>query len=200
MEDKNRFVDQLLDSALANQRGAEPGAGFEGRILARVHAASEGSKPMRFWITSAATAAAVIMFVAIYVANRSHRPTVHTSQTAIAVPAPSPSEPLTANSEPAPKASAAKSVIEPNRMAHRQSKPSRQVEAHHWPSQFPTPAPLSNEQRALVRYVQDTPPQVLAEPILKAEFTVHSVEIEPLKITPLELPPLSLSSTEGEMQ
>ena len=38
MEDKDRFIDELLDSALAQQPRAEPRAGFEGRILERVRA------------------------------------------------------------------------------------------------------------------------------------------------------------------
>ncbi len=200
MQDKERFVDELLDSALAHQRGAEPRAGFETRILAHVRAASTQSSRKTFWLASAATAAAVITLAAIYVARRPHRPVVETSQAVRAVPSPSPNETLTASSQSAPKASPGTSVIEPKRIARRQSKPSRGVEAHHWPSQFPTPAPLTDEQKALVRYVQETPPHVLAEPILKAEFTVHSVEIAPLKIAPLEIQPVSLASTQGQMQ
>ena len=200
MEDKNRFVDHLLDSALANQRGAEPRAGFEGRILARVRAASRQSRRKVFWLASAATASAVLVFVGIYVARRSHQPAVQPSQTANAVPAPSPGETLTANSEAAPKASPATSVIEPKRIARHQGKPSRQFETHHWPSQFPTPAPLTPEQKALVRYVQETPPQVLEQPIFKAEITVQHVEIKPLEIPSVEIKPLALGTTREDIQ
>jgi hypothetical protein len=200
MQDKNQFVDELLDSALAHQPGAEPRAGFEGRILARVHAVSRQSSHKGLWVAFTATAAAAVLVATIYVARRPHGPVAETSEAANSVPAPSPSETLTANSGAAPKTNLATSGIEPKRIARRQSKPSRRVESHHWPSQFPTPAPLTAEQKALVRYVQKTPPYVLATPILKADFTVHSVEIKHLKIAPLEIRPLSLGSTEEEMQ
>jgi hypothetical protein len=200
MQDKNQFVDELLDSALAHQPGAEPRAGFEGRILARVHAASRQSSHKGLWVAVTATAAAAVMIAVIYVARLPHGAVVETSQAVNAVPAPSPSEKLTANAEAAPKASPATTVIEPKRSTHRQSKPLRQVEAHHWPSQFPTPAPLTTEQKALVRYIQETPPHVLAASLFKEQSADQPVEIKPLKIAPLEIGPLAVKSPEREIQ
>jgi hypothetical protein len=203
MGNKDRFVDELLNSALAHKRGAEPRPGLEGRILERVRAAageqSTGGKVWKLWV-AAATAAVVIMFVAIRVAHHSHRPVPQTSQAANAVPATSPRETLKANAEPTPAAGPATKVAQPKRIARHESKPSHRVEAHHWPSQFPTPAPLSDEEKALIRYVQETPPQVLAEPILKAELTVQHVQITPLDIPPLEIRPLSLRPAGEEVQ
>jgi hypothetical protein len=190
MGDKNKFVDELLDSALAQQRAEEPRAGLEARILGHVCAAAgereARTKVWKLWIAAAATAV-VVTFVAIYVANRSHRPAVETSRAVNTVPSTSPKEILTANSGATPNARAAPSVHEPKLTARRERKPLRHIEAHHWPAQFPTPAPLTEEQRALVQYVRETPRQVLAEPILKAELTVQHVEIKPLEIPPLEI-------------
>jgi len=199
MEDNDRFVDELLDSALAHQRRAEPHPGFEGRIMERVHAAASerdtGTNVWKLWVAAAATAAVVVTFVAIYVANRPHNPAPQISQAENAVSAPSPTETLKANSDPNPAAGAAMKVAEPKQVARSERKSSRQVEAHRWPSQFPTPAPLTAEEKALVQYVQQTPPQVLAEPNLKREPTVQNVEIKPLEIPSLEIEPLALGPT-----
>lgn len=204
MGDKDRFVDQLLDSALAHRRAEEPLPGLEGRVLERVHATAgeevAGAKAWKLWIAAAATVAVVMLFVAIRVANRSHSPTVHTSKANKAVPAPAPKEILAANSGTTPKDVGAAPVLEPKRIAHRESKPSRRVEAHHWPSQFPTPVPLTAEQKALVQYVRETPPQVLVASLFKRKSEDRPIEIRPLKIAPLEIQPLTVGSSGEDLQ
>jgi hypothetical protein len=190
MGDKDQFVDELLDSALAHRRGAAPSAGLEARILEGVRSAvSKQGREWRAWKwwAAAATAAVVVMFVVIRVANRSHSPAPQSSQAVRAVPAPTPEEILTANSGATPKAERATNVAEPKQVERRGRRPSRRIETPHWPSQFPTPAPLTEEQKALVQYVRETPAQVLAEPILKTELTVQHVEIKPLDIPSLEI-------------
>jgi hypothetical protein len=203
MGDKDQFVDELLDSALAHRRGAAPSAGLEARILEGVRSAvSKQGREWRAWKwwAAAATAAVVVMFVVVRVAYRSHSPVPQTSQAANPAPAPSPSETLKANAEPAPVVGPVAKVVQPKRISHRERKPSHRVEAHHWPSQFPTPAPLTPEEKALVRYVQETPPEVLAEPIFKTEPTVQRVEIKPLEIPTLEIKPLAFGAGREDMQ
>ena len=202
MEHKDRFVDELLDSALAHHRRTEPRPGLEARILKHVRAAigeDAGGQVWKLWLAAAATAAAVVVFVAIHVANRPQKQAAQPSQASKSVPAPLPGKSLTANSGTAPEAAAATTVVEPRRTARRERNSPRRIEAHHWPSQFPSPAPLSPEEKALVRYVQETPPQVLAQPILKPESAVQRVEVEPLEIAPLEIKPLAPATGPEEM-
>jgi hypothetical protein len=201
MEDNDRFVEKLLDSALAQRRDAEPRAGLDGRILAHIRAtASERSAARKAWKwwAAAATTAAVLVLVAIYSSNRALRTVPQTSQAANTAPVAPPTETLNVKSETA--AAGVTKAVEPIQIARRVKKPLRHVEAHHWPSQFPTPAPLTAEQRALVQYVQQTPPQVLSAPVVKADFTVPRVEIRPLDIPSLEIRPLALSPTGQEVQ
>jgi hypothetical protein len=202
MEDKDQFVDELLDSALAQQRGAEPRPGLEGRILERARAAgSMPSSSRKRWIIGPGVAAAVVVMVAaIHVTHRPHSPAIHTPQAGNIVPASAPRNTLTASSRTTPEKATAAMVPDSKQLVRRVRKSSRRVEAHRWPSQFPTPRQLSPEEEALVQYVRNTPPQVLAKPILKADFTVQRVNIKPLKIAPLEMRPLSLGSKQGEMQ
>ena len=201
MEDKDRFVNDLLDSALAQQRRAEPRAGFEGRILERVRVARRmraGSR--KRWLAVPTVAAAAVLIAAIYLARRPHSPAVQTPQARNAVSAPEPSETLTANSGTTPKPAIATTVVEPRRTVHRERKTTHRVEAHHWPSQFPTPAPLTPEEKALVQYVRETPPQVLAASLSRAQSLNQPVKIKPLVIAPLEIKPMSVEAPNEEIQ
>lgn len=202
MEDKDRFVNDLLDSALAQQRRAEPRAGFEGRILERVRVARRmraGSRK-RWLVVPTVAAAAAVLIAAIYLARRPHSPAVQTPQARNAVSAPEPSETLTANSGTTPKPAIATTVVEPRRTVHRERKTTHRVEAHHWPSQFPTPAPLTPEEKALVQYVRETPPQVLAASLSRAQSLNQPVKIKPLVIAPLEIKPMSVEAPNEEIQ
>jgi hypothetical protein len=202
MEDRDRFIDDLVDSALAQQQRVEPLPGLEGRILERVRIARSmrASSRKQWTIGPAVAAAVVVMVAAIYVARRPNGPTAHTPKASNIVPAPAPRKTLTANSRTTREEATAAIVPESKPVVRRERKSSRPAEAHHWPSQFPTPAPLTAEEKALVRYVQETPPQVLARQVLKADFTVQRVEIKPLKIAPLEIKPLAVGPTEEETQ
>ena len=204
MKDNDRFVDKLLDSALAHSRDAAPRAGLEGHILAHIRTTSQECSrrnTRKLWMTAAAVAAAVVVaLIAVRMLNRSHGPAVQTSQAANAAPSKSPARILTANSGAASKAGPATTVVEPVKTARRERKPSRQVQAHHWPSQFPTPAPLSPEEQALVRYVQETPPQVLAASLVREQSANRPLDIKPLKIVPLEIHHLSIRSSKEEIQ
>lgn len=203
MKDKDRFVDQLLDSALLHHRAAQQRPGLEGRILERVRATAgeeiARGKAWKLWIAAAATVA-VVTFVAIRVANRSHSPAVETSEAVNTVPSTSSKQTLAANAGATPKAVSTAPIVEPKPIAHRNSTRSRRVEAHRWPSQFPTPAPLTAEQKALVQYVRETPPQVLTASLFKQKSEDRPIEIRLLKIAPLEIQPLSVPSGGEQLQ
>lgn len=200
MNDKERFVDKLLNASMVRRQGAEPRAGLEGRILERVHTAAECTSRKALWIAGAATAAALVMAVAVYVARQPQSPVVRTSQAVNTVPSPSPERSMAANSEPVPKSGNAETPVQPTRIAKREAGLQQRVAAHRWPSQFPTPAPLSPEEKALVRYVQETPPKVLAASLFEKQFLDQPVEIKPLKIAPLEIQPLSVGAAKEELQ
>lgn len=204
MKDKDRFVNQLLDSALAHHRAADQRPGLEARLLDGVRATAgeeiAAAKTRRLWIAAAATAAVFMTLAVIRVANRAHSPAVESSQAANVIPSTSPEQKLTANSGTTPNDIGAAPVVKPKRTAHRESRPVRQVEAHHWPSQFPTPAPLTAEQKALVQYVRETPPQVLTAFLSRVEALDQPVEIKPVKIVPLEIQPLSAGSNKEKLQ
>ena len=200
MNDKERFVDELLNSSLAHRQRAEPRAGLEGRILERVHTAAERTSRKTLWVAGAATAAALMMAVAVYVARQPRSPVVRTSQAVNTVPAAPPERSMAEHSEPVSKSGTTEIAVQPRRPAQREARPRQRVATHRWPSQFPTPAPLSPQEKALVRYVQETPPQVLAASLFEKQFLDQPVEIKPLKIAPLEIQPLSVGGAKENLQ
>lgn len=208
MEDKNPFIDRLLDSALAHRQKAEPRPGFEGRILESVRAAErQRAKGGGFWklrtagwVLVAAMIAAAIVVAVVETTYQQHGPAVQTPQASRAVTVQPQNKEVAATPEATPKPRRAATVLEAKQTAHKVRKRPRRIEAHHWPAQFPTPAPLTREEKALVRYVQDTPPQVLAKPLFKERADPQRIEIKPLKIPPLEMKPLSLGTTNEEFQ
>lgn len=200
MEDKNRFVDELLDSALAHRRGAAPEPGFEARILAALRAAARKrpdrstwwSFPASAWITVAVAAAVISIVAVVRVTERQRAPATRTSQAIHAQPT---------NSNLATPSPATVATILKPKPAPRSERPRpRRIETPHWPAQFPTPAPLSPEQKLLIQYVRETPPQVLATPLLPERSSIEPLEIKSLEIRPIEIKPFGLGSTQEEIQ
>jgi hypothetical protein len=203
MEDKNLFIDELLNSALARQK-AEPRPGLEARILERTRtdASRQASKNglWKFWVAVTAAAAVVMMITGIHMVNRSHSPAAQKSRVSNAVPPPPPQETLTARTGTIAQLAGTTVTTKPKRTTRHEGRPTRLMEAEHWPSQFPSPAPLTSEQKALVQYVRNTPPQVLATSPFKEQSADQPLEIKPLKIAPVEILPLTTSTTEEEFQ
>ena len=154
-KDKQMQIDDMLDSLLANYSSAEPRPGLETRILANLRDEAEKQTAQGWWNFKwlwAGMVAAAIIVAAVLISGR-HRvapPTnvvVKTSQ-----PAPQP--------EIQPHAPIARK--ETARVHRRKpSAPKRQQNAtlalSQRPAVFPTPTPLSEQEKLLLSYVAGTP-------------------------------------------
>jgi hypothetical protein len=180
MKDEGRkedlFVDQLLEASLARYRSEEPHPGLVGRILAGVRAKRQ-KEYRRTWILAlASTAAAMTLIVAtvIYLAHRPSPP-----------PATVANEPLPFSNDgqkAAPPPNAVQTEVRHSVATLptvRSRRPSLSVQPR--PEQFPTPAPLSEEEKLLLAYVSQAPKSDLSKPIIRDS------EIEPLKIPKLKI-------------
>lgn len=174
MSDKrnDQFVDELLDAALAQYSRTEPQAGLEARLRQRLE--EEQARPARagwIWIPVAATAAVVLGVTVLYVSRRA--PAEQESQPRVArvAPgeAPAPVPPLAAP----PAAGRRTAAAQPPRLGAPRLE------------QFPAPAPLSEEERLLLRYAQ----QARAEQVVAARLGAG--KLAELSIEPLRIPPLS---------
>lgn len=155
-QEKDKQMDKILDSLLANYSSAEPRPGLETRILANLREAEEKKAPQGWWNfkwiwAGLVTAAIVIAAVLIGGRNRTTPPThviVKTNQ-----PAPQP--------EIQPQAPAVRNEAA---IAHRRkpsmspaTRQSATLALSDRPAVFPTPTPLSEQERLLLRYYAGTP-------------------------------------------
>jgi hypothetical protein len=153
--ENDRKMDEMLDSMLANYSAAEPRPGLETRILANLREAAKKERPQGWWnfkwIWAGAVAAAIIV-AAVLIGGR-HRvapPTnvvVRTSQ-----PAPSPE--IQPHAPTVPKQVGKIHRRKPSAHTLPQN---ATLALRDRPAVFPTPTPLSEQEKLLLSYVAGTP-------------------------------------------
>ncbi len=181
MEDKERFTEDLFDAALKQHHREPPRAGLEGRILAGVAARQRAGRRRWLWAFAAATVAAAIVVIVLHATRPRTAPVPAPSRAAVTTPRP----PVTFTfSKPKPAA------------PHPKREPLRRVAAAPGrPAQFPTPRPLTESERLLLRYTQVVPKQVLATP--PAPPLSQDLDIPSLNIADLEIKPLPDSDSQA---
>jgi|SRR5579862_8996624 len=143
MDDQEKQLDHWLDSLLANYADAEPRPGFETRLLAALREPQSAFRLGWLWAGAAAMVMAVAVS-AVYYARLAELPPAPEIQ--VAGP-PSPPPPIKVDG-PGTKSYRPKSRVEiPPLVAHVDVRP----------EVFPTPAPLSEQERLLLRYLAGTP-------------------------------------------
>lgn len=175
-EDKEKFVDEVLDKALANYSHAEPRLGLEGRVLARL----EEQKTARagWWKWAWVPAAAALLIAGGLYLSRPAPPSPTAPSAAV-----KPNPPVIA---PAPKTNS--TVIQaakakPHPRLTSQAAPKVAQAAARLP-QFPAPQPLSEQDRLLLAFVR-TQPQAAAQQAKTAAEPLAEIKIQPLEIPPL---------------
>lgn len=182
MEDKNQdhFVDDLLDAGLARYSNVTPRPGLEGRILANARAAQERSSWFVWAVMLGTGAVAALIVVGVF--NLAHR------RAKVIQP------PAAATGKAAPLTVASIASVE----SAGGARPSRRVSGERIPltlrytmrpetrlNVFPSPQPLTEQEKLLVQYVRQTPAEALAaSPTVTAP--IPDLEIKPLGIVPLD--------------
>jgi hypothetical protein len=157
-QDKEKQLDQLLDSVLSQYSAVEPRPGLETRIMARIvepGSASSRRLVLRWlWAGAAATALAAIIIFGFFA-----RPAMRTQ------PSPNRARTLpTPSLSPAPIAKTSPERIQSGhiRPAQRTSAAVGKVSRVNVRQLvFPTPVPLSEQEILLLRYLSRTPRQEL---------------------------------------
>ncbi len=161
-KEQEQKLDQWLDAALRQYGDVEPRAGLEGRVLARLRAEQEKPAPSwrTGWVLLAATTAAVLAFGAYFIGRPSGKSTV---------PAPIAKvmNPPVAVERSVPRARIAAPVgagrpHDRRRDAGAAIPPKRE--------QFPSPAPLSEQEKLLARYVSEYPREAALEARAQTEL------------------------------
>lgn len=157
-QDKDRQIDEMLDSLLANYSSAEPRPGLETRILANLREA-EKKTPQGWWnfrwIWAGLFATAIA--IAAMLINGRHRvePTAHVI---VKTNQPTPQPQIQPHAPIAPKEAA---------RIHRRKPPAPTLRENaslalsQRPAVFPTPTPLSEQEQLFLRYYASTPREEL---------------------------------------
>jgi len=176
-------LDELIDGALARYSGAEPLDGLEDRVLRRVQgarAARRSSWGFRLAYAVPALAAVLIAGVALWMGRDTRSGATDVTQKMV-VPEP-----------PAAARGPRSSPVLPVREAmprNAATKPRRIVPARSLPKEeyFPSPAPLTEEERALVAWVNSAPAEAA-----RVLGDMQKRSVEPIEIEPKQMPPLQM--------
>jgi hypothetical protein len=157
--DKQMYIDDMLDSMLANYSSAEPRPGLQTRILANLRDAEEKEAAHGWWNFKwlwAGMVAAAIIVAAVLISGR-HRIAPPTN-VVVKNTQPAPQPEIQPHAPIAPK--------ETVRIYRRKSRATKQPQnaalaLSQRPAVFPTPTPLSEQEQLLLRYMTFTPREEL---------------------------------------
>jgi len=179
-QEKDKQIDKMLDSLLANYSSVEPRPGLETRILANLVLAdprdAEGREASRGWLCfkwvwAGAVLAAAIIVGAVLMSGRHHvappsNTVVQTGQPAVQQPViqhPVVQEPTMQSSVP-PAVGATPAVHHRHKTLAPEPQQNVALALNQRPAVFPTPTPLSEQEKLLLSYLAGTPrEEVVAE-------------------------------------
>jgi len=154
-QEKDRQMDEMLDSMLANYSSAEPRPGLETRILANLQGAAGNESPAGWWNFRwlwAGVVTAAIIVAAVLISGR-HRVAPPTNVGVKTSPAPQ-----TEIQPHAPIARQETARLHRHKPSTVPTVPQNTALAlSERPAVFPTPTPLSEQEKLLLRYVAGTP-------------------------------------------
>jgi len=164
--DERDKIESLLDDALASYSRQEPRPGLPRRVLDRIHADTAPGLAFPRW-TWAVPLAACLLWAGIFWTRHGVTPervqVTQVSQVAAA-------------RETAPARPASPRIVD-----HRHK---RKVLPRL--PQFPAPAPVTNDERALLAFVTRAPKEAQAALIDAQQLSVEPIRIEEIKIQPLQ--------------
>jgi hypothetical protein len=161
--DERDKIESLLDDALASYSRQEPRPGLERRVLDRIHTAAAPRFAFPRWAW-AIPVAACLLWAGIIWTRRA------------ATPDRVPVTHMAAARAPASPTMETPKVV--NRPRKRKALPRL--------PQFPAPAPVTNEERALLAFVTRAPKEAQETLIDGQQRSVGPIRIEEIKIQPLQ--------------
>ena len=197
MDDKEkRFVNELIDASLRHYASTEPRAGLEGRVLAGVRARQQATRRRSVWAWALGLTAAAVM-VTLLIVHPPRRQRAHMPEAAKATEARGQkgTERGYQLAAPAVAEVAPQVKLPPSRRTPRHTV-SRRVDTR--PQQFPTPRPLSEQEKLLLAYAQSVKNSSGASAPDPDRDSAHDLEIPPLTITAIKIEPLAPPKRIGE--
>ena len=176
----NRQLDNILDEALSEYCDAEPLAGLEDRVMQRVQEqqAVRQTRGLR-WAIAFGCAAALAFAVWLGLERRAPQTT---PPSAVAT---------TGSVQPAPVQAPSVAVADTGANTSNRPKSARHIasaialpaqSAHVMPAVFPSPTPLTAEERTFMAALQRDPLAMPAASDADTAITIAKIEIKPLSI------------------
>ncbi len=190
-EKPDLFVDELLDASLKQYRGEEPRPGLEMRILAGIRTRERAAR-VRGLGWAVAACAGILAVIAV---------TLNFVPTQLRRSAPSASLPQPVTTPPARSGSADPRFWGP-RLVHgpkegpRTPKPGVRATHPARPEQFPTPFPLTEQEKLLLAYLNKAPKADLTPGT--DEKAINDLEVPEITVAALKIKPLDDSQSEQE--
>lgn len=157
-KDKQMQIDDMLDSMLANYSAVEPRPGLETRILANLREAEKEAAHGWWnfkWLWAGAVAAALIVAAVLIGGRRRVEPPTHVMvKTTQPVPRPE----IQSHAPIAPKETVRIHRRKPVSPTHAQN---ATLALSQRPANFPTPTPLSEQERLMFTYLANTPQEIV---------------------------------------
>ncbi len=170
MKLNDRQLDELLDQGLERYGQVQPRPGLEERIIANMRAQQSTRRFSWRWPV-AALAAIAVLAAAVLIVPRKQTAIFEANgiQPILKQPQPMPHRPLAVQGTKRPVTRRSNSV----RVAST---------AVPWLEQFPSPAPLSEQEKLLARYVQEQPEEAGKVAQALAELRLKDLELERLRL------------------
>jgi hypothetical protein len=187
---KDKQMDEMLDSLLAQYSGVEPRPGLEQRILANLSNTARNETMLSWWnfkwLWAGAAFAAVIIFAAVLITG--HRHPAAPTPTVVQIQQPAPPQPEVQRS----LAKTASTIPANHRKMPVQRRPrNAALASSQRPALFPTPTPLSEQERLMFTYLANTPQEVVVAQMQRndqKEADAFWADHEPLSGTPRSRP------------
>jgi len=190
----DQFVDELLEASLKQYRSEEPRLGLEMRILAGVRTREAAARRRRL-VWAMALCAGMLAAIGL-VLHSAHAPSRHPAASAAAG---AQRAPLQAAKPPASPGSSDPRIWSPRLVHGPKAKPQTPkpgVHAAKRPEQFPTPMPLTEQEKLLLAYLNGaSKPDALAKDD-KGGAPITDLVVSTIQIAPLEIKPLDDSQSE----
>ncbi|MGA2986146.1 MAG: hypothetical protein ABSG32_20260 [Terriglobia bacterium] len=186
MNDKEKlFVEKLIDASLRHYTGAEPRSGLEDRVLAGVRARQKAARRRKAWAWAMGVAAVAAMLTLLVIQWQHQQP------------APSPVTAKASANLSAPALARIAPPVPPP-MPHRPRRPAAPSRVDTRPQQFPTPRPLSEQEKLLVVYAQLLKNSSGAAVPKADQVPERDLEIPPISIAAIKIEPLAPPENIGD--
>jgi hypothetical protein len=208
---RDQFVDELLEASLKRYRGEEPGSGLEMRILAGIRTRERAARWRGLGWAVAVCAGVLVAFVLtlrfVHTPLRQPAPRASLLQPVTTPPA------MVSQQQPRGSGGAEPGFSGPRLVQGPKEKPRTPkppcgpkpsggrpgVRASKRPEQFPTPFPLTEQEKLLLALLNKaTKPDLVAQTNDTDEAPVSDLEIPRIKIAALEIKPLDDSQSQQE--